>query len=331
MTPRIGAIVVLSYLLVVSGMLSTGAAAEFKAPAPRSRAEVAAALAKAPAPPAEDQLRELDIVLLADVKDHGPGAHDYPLWQKRWTLLLGGRQAAGDSVKQVNLYGPPPEDDEEETMAGAAKVKVTTAWKWPSKEQLKSADLIVMQCYRSGGSTRRIWSDERIKELEAYLSRGGGFVVVHPATYTLRDLSQSGGDRVAALTGLAFDRSIIVRHGPIKLRITASDHAVCLGLPNTIDLIDEPYWPPVGDLSKVTVLATSDESVPKGSEDIGPQPMFWTAQHGKGRIFACVPGHFTWTFDDPYFRILLLRGMAWAAGDSPYRFDPLVMRGIPLK
>jgi type 1 glutamine amidotransferase len=136
---------------------------------------------------------------------------------------------------------------------------------------------------------------------------------------------------VAALTGLAFDSSIIVRHGPMKLKIATSDHPICLGLPETIDLIDEPYWPPRGDLSKVTVLATSDESVPKDSDNIGPQPMFWTARHGEGRIFACVPGHFTWTFDDPYFRILLLRGMAWAAGESPYRFDPLVLCGIPLK
>ena len=318
-------------VLIISGMLSRGIGAEFEAPTPRSRAEVEAVLAKAPGPPAVDQLRSLHVVLLADVKDHGPGAHDYPLWQQRWTLLLGGRQAAEDAVKQVNLFGPPPEANAEETMSGAAKVKVTTAWKWPSKEQLKSADLIVMQCYRSGGQTRRTWSDERIAELEAYLTRGGGFAVVHPATYTVRDLSQPGGDRVAALSGLAFDRSIIVRHGPIKLRITASDHPICLGLPQTIDLIDEPYWPPVGDLSKVTVLATSDESVPKDSDKISPQPMYWTGQHGKGRIFACVPGHFTWTFDDAYFRILLLRGMAWAAGESPYRFDPLVMRGIPLK
>ena len=27
---------------------------------------------------------------------------------------------------------------------------------------------------------------------------------------------------------------------------------------------------------------------------------------GKGRVYSCVPGHYTWTFDDPYFRILLL-------------------------
>jgi type 1 glutamine amidotransferase len=55
--------------------------------------------------------------------------------------------------------------------------------------------------------------------------------------------------------------------------------------------------------------------------------MFWAHPHGRGRVFGCVPGHYTWTFDDPYFRLLLLRGMAWAAGGSPYRFDPLVLRG----
>jgi hypothetical protein len=27
----------------------------------------------------------------------------------------------------------------------------------------------------------------------------------------------------------------------------------------------------------------------------------------------------------------LLRGIAWSAGESPYRFDPLILRGIPLK
>jgi len=37
------------------------------------------------------------------------------------------------------------------------------------------------------------------------------------------------------------------------------------------------------------------------------------------------------TFDDPLFRTILLRGMAWAAGEPPRRFDHLVLRGIPLK
>ncbi|MHC4404179.1 MAG: ThuA domain-containing protein [Planctomycetota bacterium] len=330
MRTRFNAVVLSLAVLAILDITLTASGEEREAPVPRLRAEVEAVLAKAPKPVTGEQLPVLHVVLLADDKDHGPGAHDYPLWQQRWALLLGGRQAADESVKQVNLFGPPTRPDQKDIFLGAANVKVTKAWQWPSKEQFETADLIVMQCYRSGGP-KRTWNDERIDELEAYLARGGGFVVVHPATYTLRDLSRPGGRRVAALTGLAFDGSIIVRHGPVKLRTVAQDHPICWGLPETIDLIDEPYWPPIGELNKVTVLAVSDESIPKGSDDLSPQPMFWTAHHGKGRIFGCVPGHFIWTFDDPYFRILLLRGMAWAAGQSPYRFDSLVTRGVRLQ
>jgi len=294
------------------------------APLPRPLAEVRAVLAKAPAPGEAAGLRPLHIVLLADKKDHGPGQHDYPRWQQRWAVLLGGKGAGGSKATQVNLHGPAAGGDA--ALAGAPKVKVSTAWQWPSEQQLASADLIVMFCYRSGGKNRT-WSDERVRQLAGYLERGGGFVAIHPATYTLRDLSQPEEKKTARLTGLAYDRSIRYRHGPIEMKTAAPDHPICLGLPPTVHLHDEPYWPPRGNLSDVTVLATTDERLEKGAQKTVPQPLFWTSRLGKGRIFACVPGHFNWTFDDPYFRILLLRGMAWAAGEAPYRFDPLVLRG----
>ena len=325
MLARVAATVLMLGAIAMTAQEAEGA----EAPEPRPRAEVEAALAKAPKPPAEGELRPLHVVLLADVKDHGPGAHDYPRWQKRWTLLLGGRQAAQPDVKQVNLHGP-PRGELDAVGAGAPKVKVTTAWKWPSDEQLRTADLITMFCYRSGGPPRT-WNDQQVERLEALDARGGGFVAIHSPTYTLRDLSKPESAGALAITGLGFDRTIRVRHGQIALKIVARDHPICLGLPEVIGLVDEPYWPPVGDPSKVTVLATSDESKAKGSPEKAPMPMFWTARHGKGRIFACVLGHFNWTFDDPYVRILLLRGMAWASGESPCRFDPLVLRGAAVE
>jgi len=311
---------------LIAGSVSRAFGAARQPPQPRRRVEIETVLAKAPKQPVDEKLCRLNVVLVADKKDHGPGEHDYPCWQKRWKVLLGGQKDGESSPAQVNLYGPAPAETSKETAAGAPNVHVETAWQWPEQQQFKAADLIVFFCYRSGGP-RRTWSDERVKELEAYLSRGGGLVLIHSATYTLRDMSQPAGQKVAALTGLAFDKSIMVRHGPMELKITAADHPICLGLPKTIHFVDEPYWPPVGDLSKVRVLATSDEIAAKGSDRIEPQPMFWTCQAGKGRVYGCVMGHFNWTFDDPYFRILLLRGMAWAAGDSPYRFDRLVLRG----
>lgn len=41
--------------------------------------------------------------------------------------------------------------------------------------------------------------------------------------------------------------------------------------------------------------------------------MPWCHEVGKGRVFGYVPGHFAKTFDDPPFRVLLFRGIAWAA------------------
>lgn len=73
----------------------------------RSRRQIESMLALAPKSPAVNELRELNIVLLADEKDHGPNEHDYPLWQKRWLLLLGGKQAGASSETHANLYGPP--------------------------------------------------------------------------------------------------------------------------------------------------------------------------------------------------------------------------------
>ena len=88
-------------------------------PTPRNRAEVEAILAQAPRAPAESQLRPIHIVFWADKKDHGPEAHDYPLWQKRWALLLGGRQARVSAETQANLFGPPSVQEADRVAAGA--------------------------------------------------------------------------------------------------------------------------------------------------------------------------------------------------------------------
>jgi type 1 glutamine amidotransferase len=118
------------------------------------------------------------------------------------------------------------------------------------------------------------------------------------------------------------------RHGPIRLRIGAADHPICKGLPRQIELTDESYWPPTPDPDPTafTVLASSEERIKPDAEPTQSQMMFWTYTRGVGRVFGCVPGHYTWTFDDPYLRILLLRGIAWASGQDPYRLDPLALQ-----
>ena len=46
-----------------------------------------------------------------------------------------------------------------------------------------------------------------------------------------------------------------------------------------------------------------------------------------GRVFVSIPGHFSWTFDDPLFCVLLLRGIAWAASEPVDRFNELATPG----
>jgi len=285
------------------------------APEPRRRADIEAVLAKAPKLTDADQARPLHVVLVADTKDHGRDEHDYPLWQQRWGRLFGGAPDGDSAAAPVHLFGPASSGTGNGHAGGLPNVRVSTAWQWPSEAQWKSADLVAAFCYVG-------WNETRFQELESHLSRGGGFTLIHSATWTKPGPSL----RVAALTGVGgFTRW---REGTIELTVDTR-HPIGLGLPERIRLLDETYWPPSPAVEPgvAQVIATSEESVQGETGITGPQPMFWAHPHGKGRVFGCVPGHSTWTFDDPYFRLLLLRGMAWSAGGSPYRFDPLVLRG----
>src|SRR6516164_10105373 len=80
-------------------------------PPPRSLKEVQKILAGAPQ---KLQTRPIHIVLVAGKKDHGPGEHDYPAWQKVWQKLL----------------------------AMAEDTKVTTADDWPTADDFKTADVL---------------------------------------------------------------------------------------------------------------------------------------------------------------------------------------------
>jgi putative heme-binding domain-containing protein len=251
-------------------------------PAPRSRKEVAAALAGAP--PAADPPRPLTVVLVAGPKGHGPGAHDYPAWQKAWARLL--------------------------RMAEATEVG--TADGWPSAGQLRTADVLVF--YQRGR-----WTPARARDLDAFLARGGGAVFVHDAV-------DGGADApgLARRIGLAWQGGMSrSRHGPVELEFDGARHPIARNL-GSLRLHDESYWRLVGDPRRVTRLAA-------GKEEGRDQPLFWTVEAAKGRVVVSIPGHFAWTFDDPLFRLLLLRGIAWAARAPVDRFNDLVTPGARVR
>jgi putative heme-binding domain-containing protein len=248
------------------------------APPPRPRADVLRVLAGAPEP--AEKIRPIHVVLVAGKKDHGPGEHDYPAWQKVWTELL----------------------------ACAEQTKVSTAWEWPSAEELRIADVLVF--FQRGS-----WSTEKAREIDGYLARGGGLVYVHWAV--------EAGDQAPAFAqriGLASNGKIRFRHGPLDLGFeTGGKHPIARNFRN-VHFHDESYWKLIGDAKQVNVLAWS-------REDGEPQPQFWTLEPSKGRVFVSILGHFSWTFDDPLFRVLLLRGIAWTGREPVDRFNDLVWIG----
>jgi putative heme-binding domain-containing protein len=239
------------------------------APPPRSRGEVEAILKSSP--PSTKPARRLSVLLVAGPKDHGIGEHDYPLWQKRWTTLLG----LADGVKVDQADG------------------------WPTPAQWNGADVAVFY------SANPQWSADKAKEIDAYQSRGGGIVLLHYAVNG-RDAADAWAERV----GLAWrDGASKFRHGPLDLAIRDAAHPITRGFTASLHLEDESYWNLPGDVSRIHVLADAPE------ED-SPRPLMWTYQHGNGRVFVSIPGHYTWTFDDPLFRVLVLRGIGWCAGDA---------------
>jgi len=198
-------------------------------------------------------------------------------------------------------------------LAQAPGVATEQAWEWPSAEQFRTADVIVFYFWNHD------WSRERYRQLDEFQSRGGGLVVFHAAT--IADKEPEG---LVERIGLASQPGpTTYRHTPFVLEFSGStNNPITRGF-TKLSLLDEPYWPLFGETNKVEVLA-------RAMVDGEARPLIWTCQRGKGRVFATVLGHYTWTFEDPLFRVLALRGIAWASGSPVSRFDGLASGRMPV-
>ncbi len=181
-------------------------------------------------------------------------------------------------------------------LALADGVTVSTTTTFPTREQFAEADVTVFYSQNAG------WDSNAAALLDDYQKRGGGLVYLH--------WSMEGGDHADALAtriGLATSGSAF-RHGDVDLKFTDPAHPITRGF-DRLKLIDETYWKLHSGPTPVHALADA-------LEEGAPQVQLWTFEHKKSRVFGCIPGHYTWTFDDPLYRILVLRGIAWAAREE---------------
>lgn len=277
-----------------------------------------------------DRLRDLMTFLLTRspaMPDYGSGEPPLPRSRREVAAVLEGAPNPPESTHPITVvlvggrkdHGPGEHDYPawrkawSDLFGIAEKLTVETADDWPTAQQLASANVLVF--YQQG-----TWTAQRAADLDAFLNRGGGAVYIHYAV-------DGGADApgFAQRIGLAWQggRSKF-RHGPLDLGFeTGSNHPIGRNL-HKVHFHDESYWQLTGDTKRITLLAG-------GQEDGTNQPLFWTLEPGKGRVVVSIPGHFSWTFDDPLFRVMLLRSIAWAAKEPVDRFNDLVLPGARVK
>jgi putative membrane-bound dehydrogenase-like protein len=238
-------------------------------------------IALATAAQAADPLR---VFIRGGKKSHGPNAHEHERFLNDWKQLLAGRG-----------------------------IKADGAMDWPTAEQLQNTDVLVMYAQDGGNAT-----EEQKNNVAAFTKRGGGLVVIHTAAVSNDPpwwKSVIGGAWVPGKTKW--------KEGPMDLYFTENQyigggHPITKGAAN-FHLDDEIYYDM--DISpEVRVLATSyTPNVPAGKKvaeggkahiyDI--QPQIWTYEKDNYRAFVSIPGHLYTTFEQPNYRAILLRGIAW--------------------
>lgn len=234
----------------------------------------------------------LRVFIRAGVKTHGPGAHDHPRFMAEWKEMLNQRGMKADG------------------------------WmKFPTKAILEQTDVLVLHSERAGNM-----SPEERTDLEAFLKRGGGLVVLHAAA-----VADDADWYKQTIGGSWRNGTTKWLEAPMSLYFSDSQHPIIKDCSN-FDLDDEIYYD-MDLLPDVHVLAAAYTPNPNGGRNskranelteggkrvsiYDIQPQMWTYERtldgGKPyRAFVSIPGHYYETFNRPNYRAIVLRGIAWA-------------------
>jgi len=233
----------------------------------------------------------LRVFIRAGEKTHAPGTHDYPRFLKEWKPML---EARG--------------------------LEVDGALAFPTKKQLESTDVLILHSKESGN----IEIGTERKNLDAFLARGGGLVVIHGGAVS-RD-----PDYYKSIIGGSWRFGITKwLEGPMSLYFTDRENPITRSISN-FDLEDEIYYD-MDLLPEVSVLAaaytpkaigSSKDSEAAAQPDMvnvyDIQPQIWTCERTVNggrepyRAFVHIPGHWYENFSHNGVRTMLLRGIAWA-------------------
>jgi type 1 glutamine amidotransferase len=241
----------------------------------------------------------LRVYIRSGPKSHGPGAHDHPRFLADWVPFLNSRGAVASGGNT-----------------------------FPTAAQLAATDVLVIHAQEGGNIT----GDDRTN-LEAYLARGGGIVVVHAAAVS------KDTDWYKSIVGGSWRQGTTKwLEAPMHLYFVDREHPITRHASNW-QMNDEIYYD-MDILPEAHVLATAytpksidtggrgnREAQARAAEAVAKnkavniydiQPQMWTYERTLPsatkpyRAFVSIPGHLYVNFNRPNYRALLLRGIAWA-------------------
>ena len=245
--------------------------------------------------------RDIRILWLYGPEDHRGGEHDY--------------------IRIKELFVP--------MLETVPRVTVEEAYMFPSQDQFDRADLMIQFLHLPD------LTDKQFTMYQNYVDGGGSVVSIHESCI-IRPIDRA--NKLAGCIGCSWQGNKDSHWGkfakdhPLYLK---NDHPAFKGLPQSVTLNDESYWDLLkrNNVEVIGAIAPKSDNEKVSFADILKtegvrSDAFWAYTSGKGRAFGTTTGHYTYTYFDPMYRLILLRGIAWSLKEDPAPFMPLVFHGI---
>jgi type 1 glutamine amidotransferase len=149
------------------------------------------------------------------------------------------------------------------------------------------------------GANNGVWFEDGvtevgIKELEAYVKAGRGFLSLHSGNTAKKDSAYAG-----------FVGNVFLGHPPrcaVKVEISGG-HPIVQGVEN-FDIRDEHYAVECLAGDAVELFRTKSET---GGDQLGG----YVREMGKGRLCVMTPGHILAVWEHPAYQKLILNALDW--------------------
>lgn len=245
--------------------------------------------------------RDIRILWLSGPEDHKGGEHDY--------------------IRIKELFVP--------MLKTIPRITVDEAFGFPDQKQFDRADLMIQFLHLPN------LTNDQLAMYQRFVDRGGRVVSIHESCI-MRPIERA--EKLAGCIGCSWKGnqssqwSKFAHDTPLFLKTV---HPAFKGLPKSVRLNDESYWNLLarGNVEVIGAIAPVASGKGKPFDQLLKSKgvrgdAFWTYTSGKGKVFGTTTGHYTYTYHDPVYRLLLLRGIAWALDEDPAPFMPLVYQGI---